>query len=110
MPAVIVRPWDLNYYSETLTLGLVTRRGFGTNMLLPLQVMNLKGVSNRQLFYHATRSDFLICETAFWMTYAIKVQIRCPLDFHDYPFDTQMCPFVIYHPEYEFLLNRSGVL
>ena len=69
----------------------------------------MKRVVERTILFDVSRTDFLPCQFAVLMKFSLKVEVKCPMDFQHYPFDTQTCPFILYVPDFELLFNRFDI-
>ena len=62
--------------------------------------MNSKFYSARDFALGQLEAIFVQYESVFLYPLQLKAFVNCPLDFRKYPFDTQICPFVLNPVEY----------
>ena len=62
--------------------------------------MNSKFYVNREFALGQWESIFVQPYSIFAYPLQLKAYVNCPLDFRKYPFDTQICPFVLHPVEY----------
>ena len=68
---------------------------------LPHQVLNLEEVVDRKLLFDVKTAHIGPCSGYLSIVANLKFTIGCPMNFRKFPFDVQMCPFVIVMPDYD---------